>query len=99
MRNISLYLPVVIGSDFSFFDSARASEIIRRDWLLLHMSTQINNYRVSDFLINYFFFPINQLPYFDSKTQGGFMQANLRSPSIDGKFLGGSFSLSIALRI
>jgi len=88
-ENISFIYLVVIAQIFLFL-TRLASEIIR-DWLLLHMSTQINITMVSDFLDKLLLLPIT---YFDSKTKGDFMQRIYDHHRID-EFLGGR-SLSIA---
>jgi ATP-binding cassette subfamily B protein len=88
-ENISFIYLVVIAQIFLFL-TRLASEIIR-DWLLLHMSTQINIAMISDFLDKLLLLPIT---YFDSKTKGDFMQRIYDHHRID-EFLGGR-SLSIA---
>ena len=88
-ENIGFIYLVVIAQIFLFL-TRLASEIIR-DWLLLHMSTQINIAMISDFLDKLLLLPIT---YFDSKTKGDFMQRIYDHHRID-EFLGGR-SLSIA---
>ncbi|MEG3657799.1 peptidase domain-containing ABC transporter [Arenibacter palladensis] len=87
-ENIGFIHLVVIAQIFLFL-TRLASEIIR-DWLLLHMSTQINIAMISDFLDKLLLMPF---AYFDSKTTGDFMQRIYDHHRID-EFLGGR-SLSI----
>ncbi|MCM4168393.1 Toxin RTX-I translocation ATP-binding protein [Arenibacter antarcticus] len=86
--NLNFIHLIVIAQIFLFL-TILASEIIR-DWLLLHMSTQINISMVSDFLDKILLLPI---AYFDSKSTGDFMQRIYDHHRID-EFLGGR-SLSI----
>lgn len=88
-ENISFIYLVVIAQIF-LFSTRLVSEIIR-DWLLLHMSTQINIAMISDFLDKLLLLPIT---YFDSKTKGDFMQRIYDHHRIE-EFLGGR-SLTIA---
>lgn len=88
-ENISFIYLVVIAQIF-LLSTRLASEIIR-DWLLLHMSTQINIAMISDFLDKLLLLPIT---YFDSKTKGDFMQRIYDHHRIE-EFLGGR-SLTIA---
>lgn len=87
--NIGFIQLVVIAQVFLFL-TRLASELIR-DWLLLHMSTQINISMISDFLDKLLLLPIT---YFHSKTTGDFMQRIYDHQRIED-FLGGR-SLSIA---
>ncbi|WP_026809905.1 peptidase domain-containing ABC transporter [Arenibacter latericius] len=80
---------IVIAQVFLFLTRI-ASEVIR-DWLLMHMSTQINISMISDFLDKLLLLPI---AFFDSKSTGDFMQRIYDHQRIED-FLGGR-SLSIA---
>ncbi|SHJ63449.1 ATP-binding cassette, subfamily B [Arenibacter nanhaiticus] len=88
-ENISFIQLIVIAQVFLFI-TRLISEVIR-DWLLHHMSTQINISMISDFLDKLMLMPI---AYFDSKSTGDFMQRINDHHRIE-EFLGGR-SLSIA---
>ena len=84
------YIQLVVIAQVFLFLTRLASELIR-DWLLLHMATQINISMISDFLDKLLLLPIS---YFHSKTTGDFIQRIYDHQRIED-FLGGR-SLSIA---
>ena len=84
------FIQLVVIAQFFLFLTRLASELIR-DWLLLHMSIQINISMISDFLDKLLLLPIS---YFHSKTTGDFMQRIYDHQRIED-FLGGR-SISIA---
>lgn len=88
-QNIGFINLIIIAQIFLLL-TRMASEVIR-DWLLLHMSTQINIVMVSDFLDRLLLLP---LAYYDSRSTGDLMQRINDHHRID-EFLGGR-SLTIA---
>src|SRR5690606_25290327 len=88
-QNIGFINLIIIAQIFLLL-TRMASEVIR-DWLLLHMSTQINIVMVSDFLDRLLLLPI---AFFDSRSTGDLMQRINDHHRID-EFLGGR-SLTIA---
>lgn len=84
------FIHLVVLAQFFLFITRLISEIIR-DWLLLHMSVQINIAMISDFLDKLLLLPMT---YFESRSTGDFIQRINDHHRID-ELLGGN-SLSIA---
>src|SRR5690606_29593706 len=87
------FIQLIVIAQIFLFITRLVSEIIR-DWLLLHMSTQINIAMISDFLDKLLILPIT---YFESRNTGDFMQRINDHHRIDELFGGQSLSIAFDL--